>query len=46
MKSPTDAAKRLTDLNAGTAALQLGQTEIIDWQNERLRGERDSHLST
>jgi dipeptidyl aminopeptidase/acylaminoacyl peptidase len=34
MASPTAAAKRLTDLNAGTAALQLGSTELIEWQNE------------
>jgi dipeptidyl aminopeptidase/acylaminoacyl peptidase len=34
MASPTAPVKRLTDLNAATAALQLGTTEMIDWRNE------------
>jgi dipeptidyl aminopeptidase/acylaminoacyl peptidase len=32
--SPTAASKRLTDLNADVAALQLGSTEMIAWQSE------------
>jgi dipeptidyl aminopeptidase/acylaminoacyl peptidase len=32
--SPTAPSKRLTNLNADIAALQLGSTEMIDWQFE------------
>ena len=31
------APKRLTHLNASTASLQLGRTEVIEWQSDDLR---------
>jgi dipeptidyl aminopeptidase/acylaminoacyl peptidase len=33
----TSAPKRLTDLNAPTASLALGRTEVVEWQSEGLR---------
>ena len=34
MASPNDPPRRLTDVNAATAALSLGKTEMIDWKND------------
>ncbi|HSB09350.1 MAG TPA: S9 family peptidase [Blastocatellia bacterium] len=36
MASPTSSPKRLTDLNAEVAGLNLGRTEVISWQSEGL----------
>ena len=37
LSSPTSAPKRLTDLNAATASLTLGRTEVVEWQSEGFR---------
>lgn len=35
MASANDAPRRLTDVNAATAALSLGKTEILEWTNDK-----------
>ena len=37
MSSARAAPRRLTDLNAPTAALELGRTEVIEWQSDGFR---------
>ena len=37
LSSATATPKRLTDLNAATASLTLGRTEVIEWQSEGFR---------
>lgn len=37
LASATSAPKRLTDLNASTASLALGKTEVIEWQSDNFR---------
>src|SRR6185503_9091102 len=34
MASPDDPPRRLTDVNAATAALSLGKTEMLEWKND------------
>jgi dipeptidyl aminopeptidase/acylaminoacyl peptidase len=34
MASPSAPVQRLTDVNAETAAFQLGKTDVIDWTND------------
>jgi dipeptidyl aminopeptidase/acylaminoacyl peptidase len=36
MASPTDTPRRLTDVNAPTASLALGKTEMVTWTNDSL----------
>lgn len=35
MASPSDPVRRLTDVNAATAALALGKTEMLEWTNDK-----------
>jgi dipeptidyl aminopeptidase/acylaminoacyl peptidase len=37
LPSATAAPKRLTDLNAATASLSLGRTEVLEWQSDGFR---------
>ena len=37
MSSPRAAPRRLTELNAPTATLALGRTEVIEWQSDEFR---------
>ena len=41
----TATPKRLTNVNAEIAALNLGRTEVITWQVRRVHAQRDCHVS-